>query len=165
MAHDSPLRLAGRVCAASALAVGLSVAAGSSWLSATAEEPTSEPSDAEPSVSPSSPSPSEEPSGCSPSPSTLCCETSRGVYKFPEDSPLLPSLPSSVPVVDGFVCATLVATSPAPEPPKLDPVEPSASPEQMQSLLSAVGGLRSMLLFSAGLLTFLLAAIFMRTRP
>lgn len=148
-----------RSLAASCLAVLALVFAGSSWLSASADEPTPEPSAAESSSPPSSPSsPEESPTPPEPS-STPSCQTSQGVYEYPTDSASWPDVPSWVDSPDGFVCVQVVSTLPSTEP----VAPPSTTPGETQ-LVEQLAGIRKLLLYSGGLLIFFMAGLFWKIR-
>lgn len=158
-------RRARAACAAAALALGLVV--GAPWLSGSASASTGAPFASEPSDSPSpEPSPSEPSPSSSPSVDPSC-STSSGATQLPDPLPSGWSLPPWVSSSDGPVCAVLdvSALRDTPESPDPEP-EPSSLPDsqQLAAILSQLEGLRSLVLYSGGLLIFCVAGLFYRSR-
>lgn len=140
---------------------------GAPWLSGSASaEPTPDPSPS-PLVVQLSPEPSPFPHYGEPEDLlTPHCEISQGVYPRPVPSGSASWLPSWVSPSDGFVCVQLDASALLDSPGQtwLGPdQEPSLSPD-VQALQAAMDAWRELYLYSAGLVIFLLGAIFFRVR-
>lgn len=144
------------------------VLVGASWLSVSASASTGDPSGEPSPDSSSSPSPSSEPSSESEPPSPQSCATSQGAYPFPVSGTSRYALPGWVSSPDSHVCVLLDAsglvdlqeTSP-PAPVLSQSLEPT---EGEADLLAEVKGFRALVLCSGGLLIFLLAGLFFRSR-
>lgn len=148
-------------------ALALACAVVPSWLSGSGSGSTSAPyalaSSTEPSPEPSpSPSPTE-----SPSPSLPSCETSPGMVTLPDPLPSGWSVPGWVSFSASGRCALLDVSSLRDIPEPVDPApEPSNLPESQQlgQIHEELQGLRSLVLYAAGLLIFCSAGIFWRSR-
>ena len=160
--HAAVLRGVRRGCAAASVA--LVVVVGAPWVSGSATASAGVPSgsvSSAPSLSAWSFSPVFL---LSATPAPLLCETSRGAYPFPTSGASPYSLPSWVSSSDSNVCVQLGGSDLVTPTPTASPApEPSSSPGET-ALLSEVQGLRSLYLYSVGLLIFLTAAILFRSR-
>lgn len=154
--------------AAAVAGCALAVFSVPSWLSESASAWTGEQSGSDSSASPS-PEPSPTPSSPPASPaSDLSCATSSGVIALPDPLPSGWSLPAWVEFSGGPRCAVLDVSSLRDTPAPPDPVPaPSTSPEplpQLDQVLEQMRGLRSLVLYSAGIAVFCLGALLMRSR-
>lgn len=134
-------------------------AVGSAWLSAMSGECPEEPCDTpsvEPSSPPSSPEPSSEPSA-TPS-SEASCDSLRGTYPYPDPPPSGQPLPEWVSSSDGLRCVVVVST--LDQPTTEVPPEPTGD----GPLLAELQSVRQLILFSGGLVVFLLGAMLLRGR-
>lgn len=161
------LRLALGGAAAAVVAGGL---VGAPWLSVSAfAEPTSEPSESASATPSSGPSPSGDSSPESGTSSSPQCAESSGVYPRETSGDASSWLPSWVDSSGGHVCVVLDGSALLDSPGQQDDPEPEPSQSLEQSedtaaILDLLTGWRELFLYSAGLLIFLLGAMFMRSR-